>query len=66
MALLNLLFKQYCVHTIFHAAAYKHVPIIESNVIAGVKNNVIGTWNFATAAMQANVRPLFSSRRTKQ
>lgn len=55
VALLNLLFKQYCVHTIFHAAAYKHVPIIESNIIAGVKNNVIGTWNFATAAMQANV-----------
>lgn len=43
------------VDTIYHAAAYKHVPIIESNVVAGLKNNVLSTWYTATAAIEAKV-----------
>lgn len=36
--------------TVFHAAAYKHVPLVESNPVAGVGNNVEGTLNIALAA----------------
>jgi FlaA1/EpsC-like NDP-sugar epimerase len=43
------------VHTIYHAAAYKHVPIVEHNVIEGIHNNVIGTWFTAEAAIEAAV-----------
>jgi FlaA1/EpsC-like NDP-sugar epimerase len=43
------------VHTIYHAAAYKHVPIVEHNVIEGIHNNVIGTWCTAEAAIEAAV-----------
>ena len=41
----------YGVQTIYHAAAYKHVPMVEHNVIRGVENNVLCTWNFAEAAL---------------
>lgn len=37
-------------HTIYHAAAYKHVPLVEHNCAEGVKNNVIGTLNLAMLA----------------
>jgi FlaA1/EpsC-like NDP-sugar epimerase len=37
-------------HTIYHAAAYKHVPLVEHNSAEGVKNNVIGTLNLAMLA----------------
>lgn len=40
---------------IFHAAAYKHVPLVEHNVIAGVRNNVFGTYNVAKAALSCSV-----------
>ena len=33
----------------YHAAAYKHVPIIENNQIEGIKNNVLGTYNLTIA-----------------
>jgi UDP-N-acetylglucosamine 4,6-dehydratase len=36
-------FADYGVETVFHAAAYKHVPLVEMNVIEGVRNNVVGT-----------------------
>jgi FlaA1/EpsC-like NDP-sugar epimerase len=42
-------------HTIYHAAAYKHVPLVESNPIAGVRNNVIGTLNIGRLALEAGV-----------
>ncbi|MDD1508266.1 polysaccharide biosynthesis protein [Pseudomonas sp. CNPSo 3701] len=43
------------VNTVYHAAAYKHVPIVEHNVAEGVLNNVVGTLNTAQAAVQAGV-----------
>jgi FlaA1/EpsC-like NDP-sugar epimerase len=43
------------VQTVYHAAAYKHVPIVEHNMIEGLHNNVIGTWYTAEAALDAGV-----------
>lgn len=41
--------------TVYHAAAYKHVPLVEDNVAQGIKNNVFGTLITARAAIAANV-----------
>jgi FlaA1/EpsC-like NDP-sugar epimerase len=49
------LFRRWSPQTVFHAAAYKHVPLVEQNVIAGMKNNVFGTLNTAAEAAEANV-----------
>lgn len=43
------------VQTIYHAAAYKHVPLVEYNMTEGVYNNAIGTWHAAEAACDAGV-----------
>lgn len=43
------------VDTVYHAAAYKHVPMVEHNIAEGVFNNVIGTLNTAQAALQTGV-----------
>lgn len=43
------------VETVYHAAAYKHVPLVEHNVIEGVQNNVFGTCHVAEAAIAAGV-----------
>jgi FlaA1/EpsC-like NDP-sugar epimerase len=43
------------VETIYHAAAYKHVPLLEHNEVVGVENNVIGTWVLARAAFDAKL-----------
>ena len=47
--------QAYRVQTVYHAAAYKHVPIVEQNVIEGIHNNVISTWYAAEAALEAEV-----------
>lgn len=43
------------VHTIYHAAAYKHVPMVEHNVFEGIRNNALGTQVVAEAARRYNV-----------
>lgn len=47
--------KTHQINTIYHAAAYKHVPMVEKNVVEGVFNNVIGTYNVAMAAKENQV-----------
>lgn len=47
--------KSFKVQTVYHAAAYKHVPLVEYNVVEGVRNNVFGTYYTAKAAIEAKV-----------
>ncbi|MBY8972586.1 polysaccharide biosynthesis protein [Pseudomonas sp. P867] len=47
--------KTWHVNTVYHAAAYKHVPMVEHNIAEGFLNNVIGTLNTAQAAIISNV-----------
>ena len=47
--------KRYRPETIFHAAAYKHVPLVESNPVAGLRNNVMGTLHTVRAAEEVGV-----------
>jgi FlaA1/EpsC-like NDP-sugar epimerase len=44
--------------TIYHAAAYKHVPLVEHNPVAGIQNNVFGTLNLAQIAIECGVSDL--------
>ena len=53
---LESIFSSFKVETIYHAAAYKHVPMVEHNVVEGVRNNVFGTWYCAEAAINAGVK----------
>jgi len=53
---LEAVIRRHAVQTVYHAAAYKHVPLVESNEIAGVRNNVLGTWRAAEAAEAGGVR----------
>ncbi|MGB1208756.1 MAG: polysaccharide biosynthesis protein, partial [Paracoccaceae bacterium] len=45
----------YDIQVVLHAAAYKHVPIVEKNAVVGMNNNVLGTHTLAVAAAQAQV-----------
>mgnify|MGYP006279089133 CR=1 FL=1 len=47
--------RTFGVQIVYHAAAYKHVPLVEQNVIEGVQNNVFGTWYTAEAAIATGV-----------
>lgn len=49
------IFKMYKPDVVFHAAAHKHVPLMETNPMEAIKNNVIGTFNMATLSLQHNV-----------
>ncbi len=46
------------VQTIYHAAAYKHVPLVETNIVAGVLNNIFGTRSVVEAAISGGVKDL--------
>jgi len=48
--------KDFDVETIYHAAAYKHVALLENNIWEGVHNNVFGTYHVARAALELNVK----------
>ncbi len=50
------LFDRWRPDTVFHAAAYKHVPLVEENVIAGMRNNVFGTLHCAMEADRVGVQ----------
>jgi len=52
----DFLMKKYSVDTIYHTAAYKHVPIVEDNIIEAVKNNILGTKILADIAVKNNVK----------
>lgn len=49
-------FQSWQVNTVYHAAAYKHVPIVEHNTAEGIRNNVMGTLYTAQAAMVTGVQ----------
>ena len=52
---INKVISENQINTIFHAAAYKHVPMVEMNISEGVYNNVIGTYNVAKSASENGV-----------
>lgn len=47
--------EQYEIQTVYHAAAYKHVPLVECNPLAGLKNNAVGTAFSVNAAVKKGV-----------
>ena len=51
-------FRKYDVQITFHAAAYKHVPLVELNPLQGIKNNIISTRNLCEAARESNIKNL--------
>ena len=53
---INLILKTWNPDTIYHAAAYKHVPIVEHNLAEGVKNNVFGTLIIAEASLKLGIK----------
>ncbi|NUW68965.1 polysaccharide biosynthesis protein [Vibrio coralliilyticus] len=52
---LTTVMRSFSVQTVYHAAAYKHVPLVEYNVVEGIRNNVFGTFYAAQAAISAKV-----------
>jgi FlaA1/EpsC-like NDP-sugar epimerase len=56
--LLDELLEKYRPDVIFHAAAFKHVPLAETNPIAVIRNNVLGTWTLANAALRHRIPQL--------
>ena len=51
----NQFMTKYNVDLIFHAAAYKHVPIVEKNPISGLINNVLSTYILCSSAKKNNI-----------
>ncbi|MGE6111686.1 polysaccharide biosynthesis protein [Aeromonas salmonicida] len=52
---LKAVMSNFNIQTVYHAAAYKHVPLVEYNVVEGVRNNVFGTLYCAQAAIESGV-----------
>jgi len=53
---INLIFEQYRPDIVYHAAAHKHVPLMEISPNEAIKNNVFGTWKVASAAAMSGVK----------
>jgi len=53
--LIDRMMQQCRINTIYHAAAYKHVPLVEANIVEGLRNNVLGAQVIATAAAEHGV-----------
>ena len=53
---LETIFRVFKVDTVYHAAAYKHVPLVEENICAGVENNVFGTLSVIKASLNSKVK----------
>ena len=49
------IYNRFGVETVYHAAAYKHVPLVEHNISEGIENNILGTMSCAKAAIASNV-----------
>lgn len=49
-------FQRFSIDTLYHSAAYKHVPMVEHNVVEGIRNNVFGTYFTAKAAIDSGVK----------
>jgi len=53
---MNNVMKRLKADVVFHAAAYKHVPMMEANTVAAIENNVFGTSNLIDACLQSSVK----------
>ena len=53
---LNAIFEEYIPEIVFHAAAHKHVPLMENNPTEAIKNNVFGTYNLVNSSDKYNVK----------
>jgi len=53
---LSSLMKKYGIETVFHAAAYKHVPLVEKNSISAIRTNIFGSMNALRSSIAAGVR----------
>ena len=54
-ALIKILLIEHKIHTVFHTAAYKHVPLVEENPLEGLKNNALGTQSLVKNCMESDV-----------
>ena len=52
---LNVVFKKYSPNLVYHAAAYKHVNIIQNNKIESIRNNILGTYNLIKMSVSYNI-----------
>ena len=55
---LSMVMDDFSIQIVYHAAAYKHVSMVERNIIEGVRNNVLGTWCVAQAANENHTEKL--------
>ena len=53
-----MIFETFKVKTVYHAAAYKHVPLVEENICSGVNNNIFSTLAIAKACVAKKVKSL--------
>ncbi len=53
--LIKQIISNFNIQTLYHAAAYKHVPLLEGNVLSGIKNNLLGTIACADAAKEEGI-----------